>query len=521
VIFSERLSALDASFLAVEDEGTHMHVAAVLLFEAGPLIPRYRQKLARVPLADQPVWVDDPNFNLQYHVRHTSLPPPADERLLKRLAGRIMSQKLDRGKPLWEMWAVEGLEGDRFALITKAHHCMVDGISGIDLIATLLRPNPEMKCEPAPRWFPRPAPSGPQLLADEIRHRVRTPLALLDRARDALRDPLASIDSARNTAAAIGETIAAGLRPASRTPLNPAHIGPHRRFDWIAFDLNDVKRIKNHLGGTINDVVIATVAGAIGTYLKQRRVSVEGLEFRAMVPVNLRPLSEHGTLGNRVAVLLADLPIGEPDPRRRLQRVIETMTRMKQSGQVRGAELLEELSDWTAPAILNQTVRMAARVRAFNLVVTNVPGPDIPLYLCGAPLLEPYPMVPLYSNQALGIALFSYHGGLYWGFNSDWDRLPDLHDLVDALALHFLELRKAATPPRGESKPNGVSKGKAVPTAGGAGAQRAREAEDRAARQSRAEIAHTGDPSRKDGPRSEAQTGEVGRTRKRSPSEAQ
>ena len=523
VNFSERLSALDASFLAVEDEGTHMHVAAVLLFEAGPLrrpdggldiecirewigarlhlVPRYRQKLARVPLAEQPVWVDDLNFNLQYHVRHTSLPPPADERLLKRLAGRIMSQKLDRGKPLWEVWAVEGLEGDRFALITKAHHCMVDGISGIDLIATLLRPNPEMKCEPAPRWFPRPAPSGSQLLADEIRHRLRTPMAFADRAREALRDPLASFESARQTATAIGETIAAGLRPASRTPLNPAYIGPHRRFDWIAFDLNDVKEIKNRLGGTVNDVVLATVAGAIGTYLKQRRVSVQGLDFRAMIPVNLRPLSDRGRLGNRLAVLLAELPIGEPDPRRRLQRVIETMARMKQSGQVRGSELLEELSDWTAPAVLNQTVRMAARVRAFNLVVTNVPGPDIPLYLCGAPLLEPYPVVPLYSNQALGIALFSYHGALYWGFNSDWDRIPDLHELVDALALHFQELRKTA----GAVEPR---------------AQQAGKAEGRAARPSREKIAHTGEPRRKDGPRSEAQTGEVGRTDKRGPDEA-
>jgi WS/DGAT/MGAT family acyltransferase len=539
VNFSERLSALDASFLAVEDEGTHMHVAAVLLFEAGPLrrpdggldiecirewiaarlhlVPRYRQKLASVPLAAQPVWVDDLNFNLQYHVRHTCLPPPADERLLKRLAGRIMSQKLDRGKPLWEVWAVEGLEGDRFALVTKAHHCMVDGISGIDLIATLLRPNPEMGCEPAPRWFPRPAPSGSQLLADEIRHRARAPLAFLERTRNALRDPLASIESARNTAAAIGETIAAGLRPASRTPLNPVHIGPHRRFDWIAFDLNDVKRIKNHLGGTINDVVLATVAGAIGTYLQHRRVGVQGLDFRAMIPVNLRPLSDRGSLGNRVAVLLAELPIGEPDPRRRLRRVIETMERMKQSGQVRGSELLEELSDWTAPAILNQTVRMAARVRAFNLVVTNVPGPDVPLYLCGAPLLEPYPVVPLYSNQALAIALFSYHGGLYWGFNSDWDRIPDLHELVDALALHFQELCKAASAAEPRAQPAGKAEGQAASRQGRRPRSEAEPSGDRI--KSQAEIAQPGERSRKDEPRSEPQTDEVGRTGKRSPSE--
>jgi len=347
-------------------------------------------------------------------------------------------------------------------------------------------------------------------------------LAFLDRARDALRDPLASIESARKTAAGIAETVGAGLRPASRTPLNPAHIGPHRRFDWIAFDLNDVKEIKNRLGGTVNDVVLSTVAGAIGTYLQHRGIRIQGLDFRAMVPVNVRPLPDRGKLGNRVAVLLAELPIDEPDPRRRLRRVIETMGRMKQSGQVRGSELLEELSDWTAPALLNQVVRMAARVRAFNLVVTNVPGPSLPLYLSGAPLIEPYPVVPLYSNQALAIALFSYHGGLYWGFNSDWDRIPDLHDLVDALALHFQELRKAvppsrsepkaseaseskAVPPqRSEAKPSEASEGKAVPQAGGVGAQRAK-----------------GERSRKDAPRGKAKPSEVGRTGKRSPDKAQ
>ena len=484
VYFSERLSALDAFFLALEDAGTHMHVAAVLVFDARPLkrveggldverihesiaaqlplVPRYRQKLASVPLAEQPVWVDDPTFNLHYHVRDTCLPPPGDERLLKRLAGRIMSQKLDRGKPLWETWVVEGLEGDRFALVIKAHHCMVDGISGIDAIATLLRPLPEAMREPGPRWFPRPAPSGSQLLADEIRHRVRKPFALLAQARDALRDPLAAIESARNTASAIGDTLVAGMRPASRTPFNPEHIGPHRRLDWVAFDLDDVNKIRRRLGGTLNDVVLAIAAGAIGRYLKRRRVRIEGMDFRALVPVNIRSASTRGKLGNRMAMLLAELPIGDPDPRRRLRRVVETMRRLKKSGQVRGSEVLEELSDWTSPAVMNRIVRTAARMRAFNLVVTNVPGPADPLYLGGAPLLEPYPVVPLYSNQALGIALLSYRRRLYWGLNSDWDRLPDLHALVDDLAIEFEQLRKAAGPPRSEPQASEASVGKAA-----------------------------------------------------------
>jgi diacylglycerol O-acyltransferase len=351
------------------------------------------------------------------------------------------------------------VEGDRFALVIKAHHCMVDGISGIDLIAPLLTPSPDARLSPPPRWFPRPAPPGAQLLAEEIHHRLRAPIGLLERARGALRDPAGSIGAARQTAAAVGETLAAGIHRASRTPFNPSHIGPHRRLDWIALDLDEVRSIRTRLGGTVNDVVLATVAGAIGAYLKRRRIRVDDLDFRALVPVNVRPPADRHKLGNRVAMLLTELPIAERDPARRLQRVIEAMETRKRSGQVRGSELLEELSDWTAPAVLNQVIRRAARLRAFNLVVTNVPGPAEALYLCGAPLLEAYPVVPLYSNQALGIALFSYHGGLYWGFNSDWDRIPDLHDLVDGLALEFQELRKAARsePPAG-SDPAGAAR---------------------------------------------------------------
>jgi diacylglycerol O-acyltransferase len=472
VHFSERLSALDASFLALEDEGTHMHLAGIFVFDAGPLrgtggrldigrigeaiaaqlhrVPRSRQKLATVPLARRPVWIDDPDFNLQYHVRHTSLPPPADDRQLKRLAGRIMSQKLDRGKPLWEAWVVEALEGDRFALVIKTHQCMMDGRSGIDRMARLLAPTPDARPAPPPRWFPRPAPPGFQLLTHELHHGLGSPIAWLDRARDALRDPAGAIDSARQTAAAIGETLAAGIHPASRTPFNPAHIGPHRRLDWVAFDLDDVRYIRTHLGGTVNDVVLATVAGAIGAYLKRRRIRVDDLDFRALVPVSVRPRAGRGGSRGRAAMLLTELPIAESDPARRLRRVIQTMETRKRSGPLRGAELLDEASDRAASAPPNPLIRKAARLRAYNLVVTRVPGPTEARYLCGAPLLEPYPVLPLYSNQALGIALFSYYGGLYWGFNSDWDRIPDLHDLVDALALEFQDLRKAAKPPRSE-----------------------------------------------------------------------
>ena len=464
--YSERLTAVDTSFLQIEDQGTHMHVAVVLIFDAAPLtredgsldiarirafigsrlhrIPRYRQRLAHTPWLDQAVWVDDQSFNLEYHVRHTSLPRPGDVRLLKRLAGRILSQKLDASKPLWEFWVVEGLSGGRFAVITKVHHCMVDGVAGMDVLSTLLRRTTDVSIEDPPAWSPQPAPSPALLLAEEALRRMRRPLELMGRAARALRDNPDALLTAGEDARAMGETLALNSRSAPETPFNPRHIGPHRRFDWIRFDLERVKEVKKLLVGKLNDVVLATVAGAVGRFLRARGVELEGLDFRAMVPVSVRPETERGQLGNRVSLLLASLPIGERDPRRRLQKVVETTERLKRSRQVRGASLITELGDWVGTAFVTRSMRLAARVRAYNLVVTNVPGPPIPLYLLGAPVLETYPMVPLFTNQALGIALCSYHGGLYWGLNSDWDRIPDLHDLIDMLALEFEELHKAA-----------------------------------------------------------------------------
>lgn len=462
----ERLSALDASFLEIEDGATHMHVAAVLILEGAPLrtpegtlaidrirrlvesrlgaFPRYRQRLARIPIEDHPVWVDDPHFNLHYHVRHTALPAPGGGRLFKRLVGRLMSQNLDRGKPLWELWVVEGLEGERVGIIAKVHHCMIDGLSGVDLLTALLRPSPRARIEDLPGWWPQTAPSGAELLAGELVRRASKPFQLARSSVRALRQPEHFVDSIRDGANALAEVLSAGLRRAPQTSLNPRSIGPHRRFDWIRFDLGEIKQVRRKAGGTLNDVVLATVAGGIGRFLRGRGSQVpEGREFRALVPVSLRGEAERGTLGNRVAQVIAGLPVGERDPLKRLRAVKETTRRLKASRQIRGTELFEEISDWTATSLLTGVVRLAAAVRTYNLVVTNVPGPRRPLYLLEAPLLEIYPSVPLFSNQALGIALFSYHEGLFWGLNSDWDRMHDLHDLVDALALEFAELCKA------------------------------------------------------------------------------
>jgi WS/DGAT/MGAT family acyltransferase len=322
---------------------------------------------------------------------------------------------------------------------------LVDGIAGVHLLRALLRPTPDGRLEDAPGWWPRRAPSGAELLAGEALRRAAEPFVLARSALGALCHPERAAARLRDGATAVAEVLSAGLRPASETPLNPPRIGPHRRFDWIRLELEQVKEVKRRAGGTVNDVVLATVAGAVGRFLRGRGVpGLERLEFRALVPVSVRREDERGHFGNRVAQILAPLPVGERDPLARLHRVIATTRRLKESRQVRGTELLEELGDWTSAALMSGVMRLAARMRTYNLVVTNVPGPTQPLFLLEAPLLEIYPVVPLFTNQGLGIALFSYHEGLHFGLNSDWDRLPDLHDFADDLGLEFQELRKAA-----------------------------------------------------------------------------
>ena len=463
----ERLSPLDRTFLDLEYPETHMHVAGVALFDASPLrtadggidiekirkyvvsrlhlIPRYRQRIARVPLENHPVWVDDDRFNLEYHVRHTSLPRPGGEEQLKRLTGRIVSQQLDRGKPLWELWIIEGLDGDRFAMISKTHHCMIDGIAAVDLATVLMNPSPDATIPDAQPWRAQSAPSRSELVMEEAWRRLATPLEFGRAVLGAMQNPAETVESMSEQISALTETLGAGLFPASESPFNQP-IGPHRRFEWTAIELAEVKRVKNALGGTVNDVVLATVAGAVGSFLRGRGFSPEkiaDLDFRAMVPVSLRASSEHGTLGNRIASWAARLPIAETDPLRRLQAVCAVTADLKQSRLAMGAEVLARVSQWTVPTLLSLAMRLAARARSFNLTVTNVPGPQIPLYMIGSRMLAAYPLGPLFFDQALNIALLSYDGRLHWGFNGDWDVLPDLRDLVTAIHASFDELLQA------------------------------------------------------------------------------
>ena len=459
----DRLTALDASFLDLESDSVHMHVGSVGIFEPGPLAredggidfdrilavseaalrraPRFRQKLSHVPVSGHPVWVDDEHFNLLYHLRHTSLPLPGELRQLKRLVGRIMSQKLDRARPLWELWFVEGLEEGRFAVVSKVHHSVIDGISGVDLLAAFMGPDADHRPEQVDhRWMPRPPPGPLGLLGDEIRRRASLPLRATRAAVRTL-GRRAGVDDVVHSAAGFADALGDSLRPASESPFN-VDIGPHRRFDWTRFDLGAVRDMKKTLGGTINDVVLGCVAGAVRHYLEGRGLNVDDIDFRAFVPVSTRSPEQRGKLGNRVSMVMVPLPVAEADVRQRIARVSQETSRVKSSGAADGAELLEEIGDWTTTGLLTQMSRLSAARRAFNLVVTNVPGPPVPVYLSGCRMLETYPLVPLFSNQALGIALFSYDGGLYWGFNADWDALPDLHEFVGMIEGEFEALRK-------------------------------------------------------------------------------
>jgi diacylglycerol O-acyltransferase len=494
---TDRLSPLDASFLHLEDASAHMHVAGAMLFAGDPpdyddfladverrlhLVPRYRQKLAYVPFGQgRPKWVDDPHFNLRYHVRMTALPPPGDEHQLRTLAGRVFSQQLDRGKPLWEIWLVEGLEGDRFAMLSKTHHALVDGISGVDIASVLFDAAPEPAVPTAAgRWVPRPMPSQAQLLAEALRERASVPAEVMRSVRAGARAPLKLVANAREALVGVGAMAWAGLRPAPPSAYN-RDIGPHRRFTWVRAQLADVKSIKNELGGTVNDVMLATVTGALRRHLVRRGAPVDELELRAMVPVSVRAPVDRGALGNQVAAMMAPLPIWCEHPIERFEIVAEAMRGLKEGGQAVGAQMLTELTGFAPATIMDQASRLMARQRFFNLVVTNVPGPQHPLYLMGREMVDIFPMVPLAKQQALGVAIMSYNGRINFGLTGDYDALPDLDDLAGDFHASLSELAEAAgvklTVPRVMASAEAASGEEAGKVANSGGAQASATAE--------------------------------------------
>ncbi len=392
------VSLFDAEPLRIDTGG--IDVERIMLFVEAQLheTPRLRQKLTWVRGFGQPVWIDDADFNLHYHVRHTALPPPGDIRQLKRLVGRIMSQELDRGKPLWEHWFVDCIEGDRFALITKVHHCVADGIAGLAIIGSLVGSDPDREPELPKEWVPRPPPGDAQLLVEELRRRSFAPVEFLG---TQLRR-LGSSDSPFSLSALRGliDTSIGGDHP----PLN-VQIGPHRRFDWVRLPFEEVHEIAARAGGKINDVVLALTTAALRGFLRQRGVSVDSLELRAMVPVNIRSETDPATMGNHVSNLIVPLPIAEADPWSRLEHIVATTRELKRSASSVTVDDMSHLIELLPPLLLGPVLRRGSQSTPANLAVSNLPGPRVPVYLLGARQLEAYPVLPLIGNQALGIAL--------------------------------------------------------------------------------------------------------------------
>jgi WS/DGAT/MGAT family acyltransferase len=456
----ERLTAVDASFLTNETSASHMHIGAILIFEGPPpkyvdfvehvrgkldKVPRFRQRLVVPPLeAGRPLWADDVNFNLTYHIRHTALPEPGGEQQLKRLTGRVFSQQLDRSKPLWEMWLVQGLERDRFAILTKTHHAAVDGVGGVDIGTVLfdLEPVPE----PAPSrdgWIPAPEPTTAELVARGITDAAAAPVKLAARAVEAVRHPESAAHRVGEAIEGLGEVVGAFADPAPDVPLN-GKIGPHRRFTWARSELATFKLIKDTFGGTVNDVVLAVVTGALREWLHSRGIRTEGLELRALVPVSIRTEDERGNLGNRIAAMRGPLPVYVEDPVRRLRVVSEEMEGLKRSKQALGAEVIARFNDFAPPTLLAQASRINFSTRLFNMIVTNVPGPQIPLYVLGRELEEVFPVAFLPQNHALAVAIMSYHGHVGFGLLADYDSMEDVEEIAAGLNRSLAELEEAA-----------------------------------------------------------------------------
>ena len=461
----DRLSALDASFLHLERLEYPMHVGALSIFEGGPLfdtagrlriaeirelvqsrlsrMPRFRRRLMHVPYDQgRPIWVDDDRFDITYHVRHTALPRPGTWEQLVALTTRVQEILLDRDRPLWELWFVEGLEDGNVALVQKTHHALIDGISGVDVATLLLDFSPEHVPPVPDDWTPEPAPSPLQLLVDTLVERVTEPTEIVRSVRSLLRVP-------RRALAQVGELAQSFGTMLSREVIAPVtsingRTGRHRRLSTVRIPLSDVKEIRAGLGGTVNDVVLCGVAGGLHRLFVHRCEPTEGLKLRVMVPVSIRSDDERGTLGNKVSAMFVSLPVGPMPERDRLAAVTAQTRHLKERHQAVGADFLVNMTGFVAPTLISLAARLVHRQRLLNLVVTNVPGPQFPLYMMGARLLEAFPIVPLTRNLTLVVGILSYDGTLHFGLWGDRDAAADLEVLAGGIDDAFAELRKVA-----------------------------------------------------------------------------
>jgi len=455
---ADRLSALDVSFLYLEEPTTPMHVGGLVVLEPPAdgfdydslvslienrigIVPRYRQKIKNIPgrLAN-PVWVDDGDFDVTYHVRRSALPRPGSDAQLRELTARLMSRRLDRNRPLWEIYLVEGLAEGRIALITKTHHAMVDGRSAVDLGQVLLDLTPVPRDTGEDLWMPAPEPNVVDLVLGAVGDYVRRPSAVVDTVRSGVADVRATTERVVGALGGLASAARLVTRPAPDSPLN-ARIGEQRRFGVARTVLDDYKRVRKAHGGTVNDVVLATVTVALRNWLLSRGEPVTAkTSVRAMVPMSVRTDAEQGALGNRVSSYLVDLPVGEANPKVVLSQVSYSMKAHKESGQSVGADALIALGGFAPPTLHSLGARVASGFsrRLFNVVVTNVPGPQFPLYAGGAKLLEMFPVVPLAKGQAVSIGLTSYNGGVFYGLNADRDAMGDV-DVLGGLIEESLD----------------------------------------------------------------------------------
>ncbi|HVN86750.1 MAG TPA: wax ester/triacylglycerol synthase family O-acyltransferase [Candidatus Binatia bacterium] len=460
----ERLTLLDHSFLAFEGSTTPMHIAALAVFDAATLrnatggidvdrirrhvesrlqhIPRYRQRLAQVPIENRSVWVDDNHFELAYHIRQASVPRPGSDDQLREVAARLLERPLNRSRPLWEIWVIEGVERNRVALLFKVHHCMVDGVAGVEILAALLSPSPQPHIPDAEPWRPRPTPTTFELLSDEVGRRLQMSRELVLGVGESVRRLRRNPADLTQKLGAAWQLIRDSTRPLAATPINQ-RVGLYRRFHWVTHDLTAIKAIRAQVGGTVNEIVLAIVSGAVREFLQHRRTRVDTLDFRVAVPVNVRDPQSTGS-GNRVSAWLFPLSIHERDPLRRLQAVRNCSGEFKDAKHALGGEVLTQAAEWTSANVLTFAALVTNQSLPVNMIVTNVPGPPIPLYLIDARMLAVYPHVPLFEHQCLGVALLSYAGKLHWGFNADFDVVPDLEDFAAAIDRSFRQLRRAA-----------------------------------------------------------------------------
>ena len=487
----DRLSPLDASFLHIENDVNHMHIGSVGIFEGPPptydelistvggrlaLVPRYRQKVAMVPLSlGRPVWVDDPHFNIEYHVRHTALPEPGGEQELRRLVGRVMSQPLDRGKPLWEIWMAEGLEDGRWAMVSKVHHCLVDGVSGAELLAVLLDLSPEVPAPVDDGWHAAAEPSPLRLARDAVVDLMTSPYEQVRAAGSIVRRPRHTLEALRELATG-SVALSRIVRPTPPTSLT-GPIGPHRRYAWTAADLADIKRIRLAHGGTVNDVVLALITRGFRDLLRSRGEATDGRVIRTLVPVSVRarsgsgPAGGDGTMENKVSAMFAELPVGVDDPIARLAGISQQLDDLKQSKQAVAGEALTSLSGFAPPMLLALGTRVATRTAhrmgQLDTVTTNVPGPQFPLYLCGRRMLRTCPYVPLAAPLRVGVAIFSYDGELVFAVTGDYDCAPDIDVLVRGISNGLAELLPTNGHRSDRSRPRKSTKRPTKPAAGG------------------------------------------------------